>query len=257
MASVSKLHVNLRTQVLKEDERGRSYWEVVVKSAALVTRETALLLCDVWDKHWCRGATERVAAMAPRMNSVVKAARENGIQIIHSPSDTLDLYADTPYRQRIANFPRIDPPEPLELPDPPLPIDDSDGGCDTGEKPWYKAWTRQHSAIEITGDDVISDDGQEIYSFIHQLGVKNLIIMGVHTNMCVLGRSFGIKQMAKWGVRCVLVRDLTDAMYSPERAPYVSHETGTELVVEYIEKHWCPSVLSKDILRVYLAKEAK
>ena len=249
------LRLNLRTRV--ETFKGSGDWDEVIIQKDFPVAETAILLCDVWDKHWCRGATERVAAMAPRMNSVVKAARENGVQIIHSPSDTLDLYADTPYRQRIASFPRIDPPEPLELPDPPLPIDDSDGGCDTGEKPWHKAWTRQHSAIEITGDDVISDDGQEIYSFMHQLGVRNLIIMGVHTNMCVLGRSFGIKQMTKWGVRCMLVRDLTDAMYNPERAPYVSHETGTELVVEYIEKHWCPSVLSKDILRVHPTKKAK
>ena len=85
----------------------------------------------------------------------------------------------------------------------------------------------------------------------HQLGIKNLIIMGVHTNMCVLGRSFGIRQMTKWGIRCVLVRDLTDAMYNPKRAPYVSHKRGTELVVEYIEKYWCPSILSNDLLKAY------
>jgi len=27
-----------------------------------------------------------------------------------------------------------------------------------------------------------------------------------------------------------------------------SHERGTELVVEHIEKHWCPSVLSEEFL---------
>jgi nicotinamidase-related amidase len=82
-----------------------------------------------------------------------------------------------------------------------------------------------------------------------QRGIKNLIIMGVHTNMCVLGRSFAIKQMVKWGVNVVLVRDLTDAMYNPAKPPYVSHEEGTRLVVEYIEKFWCPSVLSEDLIR--------
>jgi hypothetical protein len=30
---------------------------------------------------------------------------------------------------------------------------------------------------------------------------------------------------------CLLIRDLTDAMYSPQDAPYVSHEQGTELVI--------------------------
>jgi hypothetical protein len=72
--------------------------------------------------------------------------------------------------------------------------------------------------------------------------------MGVHANMCILNRSFGIRQLTKWGVRCILVRDLTDAMYNPASRPYVSHAAGTELVVEYIEKYWAPSVSSNDLL---------
>jgi hypothetical protein len=28
-------------------------------------------------------------------------------------------------------------------------------------------------------------------------------------------------------------------MYNPEMPPYVSHEEGTRLVIEYIEKFWC------------------
>ena len=71
--------------------------------------------------------------------------------------------------------------------------------------------------------------------------------MGVHTNMCVLNRTFAIKQMTKLGMHCVLVRDMTDAMYDPKQKPYVSHEQGTQLVIEHIEKYWCPSVLSADI----------
>jgi nicotinamidase-related amidase len=92
-------------------------------------------------------------------------------------------------------------------------------------------------------------DGKEIYSFLVQRGIKNLLIMGVHANMCILGRSFAIKQMTKWGIRCVLVRDLTDAMYDPKDRPYVSHAQGTELVIEYIEAYWCPSTLSSVLAR--------
>jgi hypothetical protein len=55
--------------------------------------------------------------------------------------------------------------------------------------------------------------------------------MGVHTNMCVLGRPFGIRAMVKLGRKVVLVRDLTDAMYDPRQPPYVSHARGTELVI--------------------------
>jgi hypothetical protein len=74
--------------------------------------------------------------------------------------------------------------------------------------------------------------------------------MGVHTNMCVLGRSFGIRQMTRWGMNCILVRDLTDTMYNPAMPPKVAHDEGTELVVQHIEKYWAPTLLSKDLLAI-------
>ena len=127
------------------------------------------------------------------------------------------------------------------------PVDASDHGSDTGETSTHKAWTRQHPAIEIHDADAISDDGVEIYSFLAHHGITDMVIMGVHTNMCVLGRSFGIRQMVRWGVPIALVRDLTDTMYNPAMSPYVSHDEGTRLVVEYIEKFWCPTILSHDL----------
>ena len=244
------LLLNLRTQVVTH--RGTGFWDRVTIPKLFLVPETAILICDMWDDHWCRGAAERGAVLAEKANGVIAAAREIGVQIIHAPSGTMDHYAYTPQRRRIADVPRVETPEPLDLPiPPPLPIDDSDGGCDTGETDQRRAWTMQHAAIEIADGDVISDDGDEVYSFMRASRIANLVIMGVHTNMCVLNRSFAIKQMTRWGVRCVLVRDLTDTMYNPERAPYVSHNRGTELVIEYIERHWCPSMLSDDLLKGY------
>jgi hypothetical protein len=73
--------------------------------------------------------------------------------------------------------------------------------------------------------------------------------MGVHANMCILNRSFGIRQLARWGIHCILVRDLTDAMYEPSSRPFVSHATGTELVIQYIEQHWAPTVTSVQMMQ--------
>ncbi|HCP99767.1 MAG TPA: hypothetical protein DIT99_03315 [Candidatus Latescibacteria bacterium] len=114
----------------------------------------------------------------------------------------------------------------------------------------FRAESRQHPAIEIAESDAISDDGCEVYSVLHGRGIKTLLFTGVHTNMCVLNRSFGIKQMTRWGVECVLVRDLTDTMYNPAMSPYVSHEEGTGLIIEFIEKFWCPTIDSSDLTYV-------
>jgi nicotinamidase-related amidase len=211
--------------------------------------ETAILICDMWDKHWCSGAAERVEALAKKMEPVLHALRDTGVQIIHAPSETLDFYADTPQRRRAILAPRAKMPREKPAPDePPLPIDDSDGGCTTDETEQYQAWTRQHPAISIEEPDIISDSGREIYNYLAQEGITNIIYMGVHTNMCVLGRSFGIRRMSRLGLQCFLVRDLTDTMYDPRDPPYVSHDEGTELVVQHIEKYWCPSLTSEDLL---------
>jgi len=240
------LNLILRSRV--EKEKGSGNWEQVISEKRIPVAETAIIICDMWDDHWCRGASQRCAVLAKTMAPVVNAARDKGIQIIHCPSETMYFYADWQQRRRMMLAPAVTPPKPLDLPNPPLPIDDSDGGCDTGEKPWYAAWTRQIADISIGQYDGITDKGSEVYNLFAQLGIKNVLIMGVHTNMCVLGRSFAIRQMTKWGIQCVLVRDLTDAMYDPKDKPYVTHDEGTELVVQYIEKYWCPSTLSDELM---------
>jgi nicotinamidase-related amidase len=240
------LALSLRSRV--ETFKGSDDWDEVTLKKDLVAKETALVICDMWDKHWCDCATKRCDAIAKKANPVVAALRKKGVTIIHCPSDCMSEYKDAPQRKAILAIEKATPPKARTITDAPLPIDDSDGGCDD-EKPKkpYKAWTKQHAAIEIAEGDYVTDQGAEVYNLLKAKGIKNLLVMGVHTNFCVLGRTFAIKQMTRWGVRCVLVRDLTDTMYNPKKRPFVSHDRGTELVIQHIEKYWCPSVLSKDL----------
>jgi len=245
-AFAADLRLPLRSRV--EAFKGSGVWEEVRLEAALPVPQTAILICDMWDKHWCSGAARRVQALALRMAPLLDQARARGIQIIHAPSDTMEFYKDWPQRQHIMRTARIEPPAPLGLTDPPLPIDDRDGGCDTGDA-FSKPWTREIAALPMGAQDAISDDGPQIYSFLRERGIRNLLVMGVHVNMCVLDRSFAIRKMTNWGMRCVLVRDLTDSMYNPKDRPYVSHDRGTELVVEHIERYWCASAASADLMK--------
>ena len=48
----------------------------------------------------------------------------------------------------------------------------------------------------------------------------------------------------------MLARDLTDAMYDPRDAPYVSHDEGTQLVIEHVERYWCPTIVGDDLTRL-------
>ncbi len=250
-ASADEFQLNPRART--ETAPGTGRYHAITKPASWNAAKTAVVVCDMWDKHWCPGATARVGEMAPRMNDLLVAARKKGALIIHCPSDTMEFYKDAPGRKLALTAPKSEPKVPLERwckldagKEGKLPIDDSDGGCAEFAKN-YRAWTRQHEALKIEAGDAITDS-EEAYHLMRSRGIENVVVMGVHTNMCVLGRPFAIRQLTKQGLNVVLVRDMTDTMYNPAKAPFVSHFTGTDLVVEHIEKHWCPTVTSVDFL---------
>ena len=152
---------------------GRNGWRIIEEEADWQANETAIIVVDMWNKHWSWGATERVNIMAPRMNIVLQRARQRGVQIIHAPSDTMDFYKDHPARTAILELPKAEPPQEREMPDPPQPIDASDGGSDTGETNMYGAWHRQHPAIEI--DDTVR-------AIKHTIFTTNAFIRIMHGN---------------------------------------------------------------------------
>jgi hypothetical protein len=136
--------------------------------------------------------------------------------------------------------------------DYPQPIDSSDGGSDTQSidehKPNTVVWTRQTEKIYIDeSKDIVGDEGDLIYSYLKNNDIKNIIYMGVHTNMCILHRSFAIKAMLRRGMNVILCRDLTDCMYNPAKPPYVPHDEGKRLKIEYIEKFYCSTIDSEQI----------
>jgi nicotinamidase-related amidase/type 1 glutamine amidotransferase len=234
-------------------------------------KKTAVVICDMWDLHHCKRAVDRVTEMAPRMNEVIAKARDLGVFIIHAPSSCMDAYQNTPMRKRALAAPRAKnlPTEigswcnriPAEEKGR-YPIDQNDGGEDD-EKEEHAAWAAKLAALgrnprapwrsqcamlKIEERDAISDSGIEIWNLFEERGIDNVILIGVHTNMCVLGRPFGLRQLAKNGKNVVLMRDMTDTMYNPARWPHVSHFRGTDLIVEHIEKYVCPTVTSDQIL---------
>ena len=241
-------------------------YDVAEKQAQWDARHTALVVIDVWDKHWCDGANRRLSAMIPRIDQFVSALRDRGVRVIHAPSDTMKSYEGTAGRKLAQAAPAAPVPAGVEFKwnycdvavEGQLPIDDSDGGCDCQPQcKTHNAWKAQHPGIRIAEGDAISADGREVYNLLRQRGVENVIVCGVHTNMCVLGRPFGIRQLRRLGFNVALVRDLTDTMYNPRMRPVVPHERGTDLVVAHVEKNWCPTITSAQVLALAGVPSAK
>ncbi|HEX6370195.1 MAG TPA: isochorismatase family protein [Longimicrobium sp.] len=213
----------------------------------------AVVICDMWDAHHCVTAARRVVEMAPRMNQVAAGLREQGALIIHAPGGVVDFYDGTPARMRAIQAPHAPAPAPFDWngwerdTESALPATLTDPGscsCDSaqpcGEAGPPYPWTRQTPLIDIRPDDAVSDDGQEVFNLLEERGIEDVIVMGVHTNICVLGRPYGIRQLVYLGKKPVLCRDLTDSFHRDPRG----HCWGTEQVVAHIEQKWCPTVTS-------------
>ena len=63
----SAFKVNLQTRVKAGDG-----FKVVTRSETWEPKETAIIVCDMWDLHHCKNAVLRITEMAPRMNAVLE-----------------------------------------------------------------------------------------------------------------------------------------------------------------------------------------
>jgi nicotinamidase-related amidase/type 1 glutamine amidotransferase len=235
------------------------------------TEQTALIICDMWDSHHSLSATRRTGELVPRVDALASRIRQGGGIVIHAPSDCLQTYREHPSRLRAQAVPTAEQlPQEIDAwcqalasePQSP-PVDASDGGADdtpemtiawrseliaTGRNP-DSPWLSQHPGLTVDAEqDYLSDRGSEIASILRYHGIEHVLMAGVHVNMCVLGRPFGLRRLSQLGIETALVRDLTDSMYNPLMWPMVSHFTGTDRVIDHIERFICPTIESSQLL---------
>src|SRR5262245_42736802 len=153
-AGVFAQPLDLTLRRLVEQPQGSGRWQVSKQAARWDSARTAVVICDMWDQHWCKGATARVAEMAPRINKTVAKLRKRGVLIIHCPSETMKFYEGSAGRKLAQSAPVVAPGNSLPIEEPPLPIDDSDGGCDDEPQCAQRLpWEREIATIEIKDGD--------------------------------------------------------------------------------------------------------
>ena len=251
MMARRSLHLRVRSAAIKGSGDTRTILQRDWDAA-----RAAVIICDMWDAHHCVAAARRVAEMAPRMDAVVASLRGQGALIIHAPGGCMDFYSGTHARERATQAPPAEAPcvidwngwdldrEPVlpgSITDPGPCSCDSAAPCCEAEPPY--PWSRQIASIDVARQDAVSDDGQEIFNLLEQRGIEHVVVMGVHTNVCVLSRPYGIRQLVYMRKRPLLCRDLTDSFHRDPRG----HLWGTELVVVHIERHWCPTITSDQL----------
>jgi nicotinamidase-related amidase/type 1 glutamine amidotransferase len=242
--------------VQHRDQAGRP----VSRKVTIDPGKTAVVVVDMWDRHWCKTYTARVANMVPRMNRTLTAARKLGIQVVHAPSDVIGFYKDHPRRAAMLAIKACPAPKrvPVKLPSGPCGRD----RCECGPKMLCrgrKAWTRQHKDLTISAGDLIADcnNARELLNLTQTRGIDTLLYMGVASNMCVIHRSCGMIRMKSHGLNVMFLADLVNAITangadpSTRRPdPNFTPAKGSALVRRHLEKHLAPSLESRQLIDI-------
>ncbi len=215
--------------------------KVVITSEKVDPRHVGVIAVDVWNYHWCKTATMRVDAIVPRMNKALDGTRALGMTVMLCPSDVVDNYVGYPQREAVLALPKIAVPRVMEVSCPPAP---DAGGCACGRERCAVnyGWDGMHPGLRIADEDLMPDTQAEVYAICRQRGLTHLIYVGFHTQVCLLGKSMGLKSMKSAGLRCFLARDMTDAHAGYDPARNFTPDLNTQQVVEHFEKYLAPTI---------------
>ena len=109
LSAAEALKLTLRSQPKQPD----GTFAPLGKPVQWDAKKTALIVCDMWDDHWCKFAARRVTEMAGPMNDMLKIARAKGGFFIHMPSSVTDFHKETPARKLAQSAPFATTPMPL------------------------------------------------------------------------------------------------------------------------------------------------
>lgn len=219
----------------------------LIREESIDPRKTGIIVVDPWNFHWCKTATMRVGALIPRLNRSLAACRKLGMTVMLCPSDVVDHYVGWPQREKVLAMEKLTVP-PLQRIDCPAPP--GGGGCACGHDKCVPnfGWDAMHPDLKIGPDDLMPDTLQDVWSICRDRHLTHLIYAGVHTEVCLLGKPMGLRNLKAAGIHCILARDLTDAHpdYDPEHG--LTPDGHTAEVVAHFERYLAPTIVMSEEL---------
>lgn len=242
--TTSAEHLSLHLQT-----RDPSTSQAHTRTEQVDPKKVGVVVVDMWNWHWCKTSTMRVAALVPRMKRVLAEAHEMGMTIFWCPSDVADNYVGTPQHEAALNLKLLPLPELKEIKCPPAP---DGGGCTCGKERCVVnyGWDGMNPDLRMYDEDFMPNDLETLYTLCKQRGLTHIIYMGVHTQVCLLGKSIGLLNMTRAGFHCILARDLTDAHGKYDPSTGLTPDDFTAQVVAHFEKYLASTINFADDLRV-------
>ncbi len=160
---------------------------------------------------WPQAAAESYRIMVEVIRPAMDAARSVGLQVCHVETDWMD--SQYPSIQSRRNRDSTWKPHPTHQ-----------GMLDRAHGPDYLA---RSPLAQMKRAEVVSPQGDEplffytdtFDAYLKERGIDTLIYTGFATDMCILGAEGGGRPMLARGYRCILMRDGTVGVETPESFP--------------------------------------
>uniref|UniRef100_A0A7S3DAC2 Isochorismatase-like domain-containing protein n=1 Tax=Palpitomonas bilix TaxID=652834 RepID=A0A7S3DAC2_9EUKA len=242
-----------------DNGEGREYWrtrnigekckklkEELGEDARDLMDNYALIVIDLWDKHWCTEGKRTMESLVCRMKDFLPQMRECGVPIVFSPGpELMNRYAGHSARllaKKAPDVPGLKESNKDKRTDwPAMPTKswytDRDGGCSKLD-PRQEVWTRIHPSIEIKDGDFIAVESKELQRILKWTGKKGFIYSGVHTNICIaVSRTYSLLRLADVGVETAIMLDMTDSLISKRTDSHIRDRKHlADLYGEYFHK---------------------
>lgn len=200
------------------------YEDVVLR---LPVAETALVAMHCWNigcpdgpavdvdfcvgMGWPQATAEAGRIMVDVIRPAMDLCRHKGVAVCHVESDWMDhQYPKTESRR--SSGPASDlPPMTREL------YDRAHGAGYLARSPL--AHMRRAAVVSPQGDEPLVFYTDQLHAWLQARGIRNLIYTGFAADMCLLGAEGGARPMLGLGYRCVLIREATVGVETPESFP--------------------------------------
>lgn len=238
LAGQNMLELTLQTRDAKTNQ-------VVLATEKVDAAKVGVVIVDPWNYHWCMTACERLSAMVPRWNRAIEGARKLGMPILWVPSDVLGSYSGYPQRERALAVPLLPVPKLSDMPPARFTAPGGGGSCMCGPGIhciMNYGWDGMNPNLILADDDFIASSTEEVYALLKQRGITHVIYMGLHTNVCLFGKPGAMKYMVQAGLKCMLARDINDAITSYNPATGFTPDRGTQQTDEDLERAGVPTI---------------
>ncbi len=211
--------------------------------------QTALVLLDVWQRHYIKETEERAEKIInEKYVPLLEKVRANGMQVIHAPSP--QAATKHPNWVKLVSNAELNPPNDSW---PPAEFRSTSGP--------YKAYSRPHEPREAERqalpeltfhpkvtpqkNEAVIANGEELHRYCKQKGILFLLYAGFNTNACIISRDYGATQMSNRGYSVSLIRDCTTGMESKETQAGLLQTNGAILLLEMFGQY---SITSDQII---------